>query len=224
MEWSWNDGIASRGRRPACIVVTGSGEAHRFVGSDIPGVVKVLGTKYEKNGKWSNSTYRCFSPDGTVAIAMRETWEEGVFWPQATWDEAFAWAREQAPKINHGSFVALLRAEWPKAAEKFDANEIAMSAMAAMGPETVIVTRHAGLVEWLAQRGVRGEGLAQVKRSDIEGKIVVGALPLHLAASAAEVVAIDMPNLTAEQRGRDLTPAEMDEAGASLARYRVQRI
>ena len=216
--------MGSRGRQPACIVVEPSGACHRFTGQSIPGVAKVLAEKYEKNGKWSNTTYRCFSPEGTVVIDWRESFEEGLFWPQATWDEAFAWARAKAPRIDYAHFVALMREKWGKAAVKFDENEVAMAAMAATGPETVIVTRHAGLVEWLAQRGITGAVLTQVKRSDIEGKIVVGALPLHLAALAAEVVAIDMPNLTAEQRGRDLTPAEMDEAGASLARYRVQRI
>lgn len=89
---------------------------------------------------------------------------------------------------------------------------------------TVIVTRHAGLVAWLAARGIEGPIVAQATAADVRGRVVVGALPLHLAALAAEVVAVDMPGLTPAQRGQDLTPAEMDAAGARLTRYRVTRL
>jgi len=89
----------------------------------------------------------------------------------------------------------------------------------------VIVTRHAGLVTWLAQRGIVGEVLTHVPGPEqIEGQVVYGALPLHLAAYAKEIVTVDMPLLAAAQRGIDLTPEQMDEAGATMARYRVQRL
>jgi CRISPR-associated protein Csx16 len=90
-------------------------------------------------------------------------------------------------------------------------------------PPTVIVSRHAGAVEWLRLRGFEGKVIAQASRYDVEGCIVVGSLPLWLASTAAEVWAIDMPNLTEAQRGKDLTPAEMDAAGASITQYRVTR-
>lgn len=88
----------------------------------------------------------------------------------------------------------------------------------------VIITRHAGLVEWLAGRGITGAVVAQATPDDVRGKRVIGALPLHLAALAESVTVVDMPGLTAEQRGRDLTAAEMDAAGAALATYRVERV
>ena len=91
--------------------------------------------------------------------------------------------------------------------------------------ETVIVTRHAGAVAWLAEQGVTGEVIAHVTApAQITGKVVIGALPLHLAALAAKVGSIDLPNLPAEQRGRDLTPSEMDAAGACIRWYKVQAL
>jgi putative CRISPR-associated protein (TIGR02620 family) len=90
--------------------------------------------------------------------------------------------------------------------------------------ETVIVTRHAGLVAWLAQQGITGDVIAQATAADVRGRVAIGALPLHLAAEATEVVAVDLPGLTPAQRGQDLTPAEMDAAGATLTRYRVTRL
>ena len=88
----------------------------------------------------------------------------------------------------------------------------------------VIVSRHAGAIEWLQSHGITGEVIAHVTDpAQIAGKTVIGALPLHLAAQAFAVVAIDMPNLPAEKRGQDLTPDEMDEFGACLSVYHVTR-
>jgi len=89
----------------------------------------------------------------------------------------------------------------------------------------VIVSRHSGAVEWLRQQGITGEVIPHVgDAAQIQGRIVVGALPLHLAAECAEVWAVDMPGLRPEQRGQDLTPSEMDAAGASITRYVVRRV
>lgn len=89
----------------------------------------------------------------------------------------------------------------------------------------VIVTRHAGVVEWLRKNGVEGEVITHVADPrQIAGCHVIGTLPFHLAAAAEVVTTIDMPMLKIEQRGKDLTPAEMDEAGASLASYQVRRV
>ena len=104
--------------------------------------------------------------------------------------------------------------------------KVVVSMGGAAKPETLIVTRHAGIVEWLAQHGITGEikPPPQVGRDDVTGKVVVGALPLHLAALALEVIVVDMPGLKPEQRGQDLTPAEMDAAGAQISRYVVRKV
>jgi len=87
---------------------------------------------------------------------------------------------------------------------------------------TVIVTRHQGLVEWLAGQGITGTVIVQATADDVRGKNVIGALPLHLAALAARITVVDMPGLTVAQRGVDLTPAEMNAAGAHLSTYIVR--
>lgn len=90
--------------------------------------------------------------------------------------------------------------------------------------DVVIVTRHLGLVEWLRLRGITGSVIAQVTERDIRGKVVVGVLPLHLASVADVVITVDMPKLLFEQRGKDLTPEEMDNAGAELKSYKVTAV
>ena len=85
----------------------------------------------------------------------------------------------------------------------------------------LIITRHAGAVEWLRRRGIEGEVIAHATPDQVRGRICYGVLPLNLAALASEVWAIDMPDLEAADRGRDLTPKEMDAAGAELFCYVV---
>ena len=94
-----------------------------------------------------------------------------------------------------------------------------------MSSEFVIVTRHSGAVEWLARHGISGQVIAHVSDpAQVAGKAVVGSLPLHLAALADRVGSIDMPGLTPAQRGQDLSPEEMDEAGAAIVWYEVRAL
>ncbi len=91
--------------------------------------------------------------------------------------------------------------------------------------KNIIVTRHHGLVEWLKSRGISGDVLTHVAdESQIRGKIVYGVLPLSLAAKCEIYVAVDMPNIRPYQRGADLSPREMDAAGAKMTRYRVEAL
>ena len=91
--------------------------------------------------------------------------------------------------------------------------------------EFVIVTRHDGAVKWLeTRRGITGNVIAHATPEDVRGKVVIGALPLHLAALAERVGSIDMPGLTPAQRGQDLSPEEMDEAGAAIVWYEVRAL
>ena len=87
----------------------------------------------------------------------------------------------------------------------------------------IIVTRHAGAVEWLSKQGIVGDVISHVTdASQVQGADVYGALPFHLASIANSVTVVDMPNLRPDQRGQDLTPEEMDAAGARLQRYIVR--
>lgn len=88
----------------------------------------------------------------------------------------------------------------------------------------VIVSRHQGLVDWLRRKGIVGKVIAHATPDDVRGKDVIGNLPLHLAAMAKSVTVVDMPALPADWRGQDLSPEQMDEAGATLRRYVVRKV
>lgn len=91
-------------------------------------------------------------------------------------------------------------------------------------PETLIISRHPGAVEWLARRGIRGRVIHdRVKREDVEGKDVIGALPPYLACYANTYTLIEMPYLPPVWRDKNLNPEEMDESGARMVKYVTRR-
>jgi putative CRISPR-associated protein (TIGR02620 family) len=89
---------------------------------------------------------------------------------------------------------------------------------------TVIISRHAGLLSWLAREGVTGPtvtGNATVE--DVRGKHVFGILPLWLAAEAESVTEVSMPSLPLEMRGKEYSAEDMDRFGAHMVTYKVTR-
>ena len=88
----------------------------------------------------------------------------------------------------------------------------------------VIVTRHQGMIDWLAQRGIVGKVISHATPADIAGKDVVGNLPLGLASLANSVTTVDLPDLPADMRGQDLTPDQMDAYGAKLSTHVVRAV
>lgn len=104
----------------------------------------------------------------------------------------------------------------------------------------LIVTRHAGAIEWLATQldcavgpnpagtyllnsaGVWIPVMPSVTARDVLGKHVCGNLPLHLAALCASVTAIEFAG--DPPRGSEYGVSEMVAAGARLARYSVHAL
>lgn len=78
----------------------------------------------------------------------------------------------------------------------------------------LVVTRHPALVEYLRERGLVDETTPVVSHvtdpSEIEGKVVAGVLPLHLAAACYAVVEIPLA-LAPEDRGRELSIERLRE-------------
>ncbi len=76
--------------------------------------------------------------------------------------------------------------------------------------DVVIVTRHAGLITFLRGLGYSGPVVEHATADDVRRRVVIGVLPLHLAAEAAAVgsVVMDLPR---EKRGQELSVEEVEE-------------
>ena len=77
--------------------------------------------------------------------------------------------------------------------------------------EYIIVTRHQGLVEVLSSMGITGKVVAHATLEDVQGKVVIGVLPMHLAAQTVMFGEVTL-QLSPEQRGKELSAQEVRNA------------
>ena len=90
-------------------------------------------------------------------------------------------------------------------------------------PKPIIVTRHPALLAYLVERGLAAadvEVRQHVVESDVEGRDVIGVLPMHLAARCASVTVVDL-DIPADQRGAELSLQQIREMVRSVTRYVV---
>lgn len=90
-----------------------------------------------------------------------------------------------------------------------------------MNSNNIIVTRHAGLVEFLAARGITGKVVAHATAEDVRGRDVYGILPFHLAALCRTVTTVDL-NLPPDKRGSELSASEMETFFVDMTTYVVR--
>ncbi len=88
---------------------------------------------------------------------------------------------------------------------------------------TIIVTRHSGLIDWLAMRGITGKVISQATPDDVRGKHVIGVLPLSLASLAIDITTVDYI-CPFDLRGVDLSSQQLDDFGAMMNTYRVSKV
>lgn len=90
---------------------------------------------------------------------------------------------------------------------------------------TIIVTRHKALVEFLIETGmVTAETpiLSHVNAEDVDGRHVIGVLPMHLAALAATVTEIPL-DIPAELRGKELDLEQVRQFASDPVTYSIRK-
>jgi hypothetical protein len=138
--------------------------------------------------------------------------------PAHAWEWA-ALAANHAASLGIGNPRNLLGAStWPELGKLDDA------VSAKRKDEILIVTRHAGFVEWLDRRGITGRVIERATPSDVLGMHCIGNLPEQLKAIAASFSRIAIPGCPPDRRQEELTADELDEYGAFLRTYTVKEI
>lgn len=94
---------------------------------------------------------------------------------------------------------------------------------------TWFISRHPGAIDWAKQQNLHIDRWATHLDSIDEiqcGDIVMGTLPIHLAADicqkGAKFYFLEL-NIDEEQRGKELNLKELNEIGASLVRYHIEK-
>jgi len=87
--------------------------------------------------------------------------------------------------------------------------------------ETIIVTRHPALVEFLAEEhGISGRVVAHATEEDVAGRHVIGVLPLRLACLARTITEVPL-NVPEEMRGTELTVDDLRNFAGEPVTYNV---
>ena len=85
----------------------------------------------------------------------------------------------------------------------------------------LLITRHPSLVELLREKGVEVEEVkTHATPDDVRDKVVVGILPLHLAA-LTKMIITPVLALRPEDRGKELSLEELKERFKGLQAYKV---
>ena len=91
---------------------------------------------------------------------------------------------------------------------------------------TVVVTRHASLVEFLKEEGIIPGDVPMVSHATadtVRGKHVIGVLPLHLAALADRLTTLDIAT-PAELRGQELGVKDLRLYYRGFSTYYVEKL
>lgn len=92
---------------------------------------------------------------------------------------------------------------------------------------TIVITRHTALVAYLREIGLIDDTTPIIPHcsdpEQIRGKIVIGPIPLHLAAHAECIINIPL-KLDQGDRGRELSLEEVRARAGKPERYMVRRI
>jgi len=90
---------------------------------------------------------------------------------------------------------------------------------------TVIISRHPAAIEFIRANDARFIDAPVITGNatpaDVAGKVVAGNVPLHLAALAGSVVAVEFDGTP--PRGQEYGLPEMEAAGSRLVEYVVRR-
>ena len=89
--------------------------------------------------------------------------------------------------------------------------------------QRVIITRHKGAVEWIKSRGFDGIVVEHLLEESIEeGVTYIGVLPIQMIEkilkAGSQFVLLSLPAVAFSERGQELTPQEMSNAGATLSK------
>ena len=90
---------------------------------------------------------------------------------------------------------------------------------------TIIVTRHKALVEFLIEKGIASAEtpvFSHVTSKDVADKHVIGVLPLHLAAVAATVTGVPL-DIPVKLRGQDLDLEQVRRFAGDPVKYSVRK-
>lgn len=213
--YSWDDELTSWGTHPRLWFVTAGEVVHPFLGHDLPGVATITGRQFSYQHRGPNmvlrTEYAFDLAEGVVPVTtLVGDHQRSICQDCATWEQA-------ATKLGVSISIArlVLRRASPRAARRIDASA-----------PPLVVTRHPALIDYLVEIKLIPAGtphLTHATPEQLQGRHVIGVLPLHLAACCDRVTEIPL-TLPPELRGRELTLDEVRRYAGAPVTYQVRRV
>lgn len=133
MRYSYNDGLYSAGRRPRLYLAKG-GEVVKFQGENVFGWTAIVAARYEKNGKWSNTSYVLDLANGVRPLYFLSPMH------QAWGDDYESWGGvAEALGLPVDVAQRVLREEYPATASRLDQLEAFALQLEEKGEEAEVV-------------------------------------------------------------------------------------
>jgi hypothetical protein len=126
-EYRYCDKMLSGGRTPRLWFVKPDGSPVRFEGRTIPGVAVVVTSSYEKNGKWSGTTWYLTLGEGVRPVRMVAELHQKFCDRWTSWEVL---ARHYEVPVE--AIRAVVSAEYPKGAARLD--QVAADLVALQAP------------------------------------------------------------------------------------------
>jgi len=86
-----------------------------------------------------------------------------------------------------------------------------------------IISRHKGAIAWIKSKGYDGEVIAQLENIEAD-TTYIGTLPVlmieQILRADSEFILLSLPDIAFSKWGKELSPVEMEKAGATLHRIK----
>lgn len=199
---TFNDRIGSRSLSHMNVLVASVGDQtviFPFEGKPVPGVVQIVSTRYEKNGKWSYTEWTAELADGIRSFEWYQNWETSQYLNAGVWSRAVEDVRRFAsiPDLDAEAIERFVRARLPVKAKALDAALVASAAdptpalldllraqeeLAASSKEEAAIRQEVALAEQAAQ--ARSEAAA------IRERVANAKAAMKRGASLADLKAL----------------------------------
>lgn len=132
----YNDGLRHGSRRPR-LYLTKKSEAVKFEGESIEGYCVITASKYQQNGKWSNTTYQLELAPGVKAFELLSplhgTWGDNF----TSWGEVVEYFSLPIQKVKE-----IVEREYPSLSKRMDSVEKFALELESQGQEmeTVVIS------------------------------------------------------------------------------------
>ena len=193
-----NNAMGSRGIRHKNLVVAPGQGIVEFTGESISPVVRVLATGYEKNGKWSYSSWTV-ELTGVSVLEWTQDWGTGSWFKSNGLKGAVEELTAALPE-GHGLSAAqvkrALRAIWPKTAATLAENDAAFLAAGDQFADLLVAQR-----EYAAATAAAQQVVTEFEAAEEATRLRKQTDKLKAAAAAAKGGKMSLADLKAAMAG-----------------------